>query len=197
MKLLPYLAIVLGIWMLGGTVLLFAKRLPPLLLLVPLIFLTGALFSNGLLSFSAVCGGLFLTVYVLNKRFLLSRLSLVLLALIAGSLLIDMLTGSHLMQRNLLGYSAIEGARYYGIGNEAMGVLIGALLVLAARLWKPDSKYPRGDSDWAGRDQSPAGFGERRRQSRRSACLTSCLWHTWIYTTGRTLVRAGWAGHGS
>ena len=137
MKLLPYLAIVLGIWMLGGTVLLFAKRLPPLLLLVPLIFLTGALFSNGLLSFSAVCGGLFLTVYVLNKRFLLSRLSLVLLALIAGSLLIDMLTGSHLMQRNLLGYSAIEGARYYGIGNEAMGVLIGALLVLAARLWKP------------------------------------------------------------
>ena len=46
-----------------------------------------------------------------------------------------MLTGSRLMQRDLLGYSAIEGARYYGIGNEAMGGLVGALLVVAARLW--------------------------------------------------------------
>jgi hypothetical protein len=137
MRLLPYLAVVLGMWMLGGTTLLFAKRLPPMLSLVPLIFLTGALFSNGLLSFSAACVGLLLIVYVLSRLFLPSQISLYLLVLIAGSLLIDMLTGSRLMQRNLLGYSAIEGARYYGIGNEAMGVLIGALLVIAARLWKP------------------------------------------------------------
>ncbi len=41
------------------------------------------------------------------------------------------------MQRSLLGYSAVEGASYYGIGNEAMGVLIGSLLVLTARLWRP------------------------------------------------------------
>lgn len=56
-------------------------------------------------------------------------------ALIALTLAIDMLIGNRLMRWGLLGYSAVEGARYYGIGNEAMGPFIGAILVLAALLW--------------------------------------------------------------
>jgi hypothetical protein len=35
---------------------------------------------------------------------------------------------------SLLGYSPIEGARYYGIGNEAMGAFIGAMLIVAGWL---------------------------------------------------------------
>lgn len=41
----------------------------------------------------------------------------------------DALAGSWLQQRSILGYDAIAGARYYGIGNEYMGVLLGSSLL--------------------------------------------------------------------
>lgn len=46
----------------------------------------------------------------------------------------DALLGAWLQQRSILGYDAIAGARYYGIGNEYMGVLLGSTL-LAASDW--------------------------------------------------------------
>lgn len=49
--------------------------------------------------------------------------------LTAAALGVDTLAGAHLMQRSILGYDAIGGARYYGIGNEYMGVLVGAALI--------------------------------------------------------------------
>ncbi|MBE3565809.1 MAG: hypothetical protein IMW90_08795 [Thermogemmatispora sp.] len=56
----------------------------------------------------------------------------------AGLLLADGLTGAHLIQRSFLGYDPIGGARFYGVGNEYMGVLIGAAIMsatLGAELW--------------------------------------------------------------
>ena len=50
-------------------------------------------------------------------------------ALLVFGLLIDTITGQNLIKNSLLGYDPIIGARYYGIGNEYMGVLIGAVLV--------------------------------------------------------------------
>lgn len=52
----------------------------------------------------------------------------------------DALAGAWLQQRSILGYDAIAGARYYGIGNEYMGVLLGSSLlglreVLAKNRW--------------------------------------------------------------
>ncbi|MGE5576347.1 MAG: hypothetical protein ACM3TT_04005 [Syntrophothermus sp.] len=47
----------------------------------------------------------------------------------AAALFIDTAAGAPLMQRSILGYDPIGGARYYGIGNEYMGVLVGAALV--------------------------------------------------------------------
>lgn len=41
----------------------------------------------------------------------------------------DALLGAWLQQRSILGYDAIAGARYYGIGNEYMGVLLGSTLL--------------------------------------------------------------------
>ncbi|WP_159885995.1 hypothetical protein [Paenibacillus puerhi] len=38
-------------------------------------------------------------------------------------------SGSSMMKRSVLGYDAMIGARYYGIGNECMGVLLGASLL--------------------------------------------------------------------
>lgn len=47
----------------------------------------------------------------------------------AFAILIDTLSGSHLMSNSVLGYSPVGGARYYGIGNEYMGVLMGSSVV--------------------------------------------------------------------
>jgi len=44
-------------------------------------------------------------------------------------LLIDQTTGYPFSKYSVMGYSVMEGARYYGIGNELMGTLIGASMV--------------------------------------------------------------------
>lgn len=44
-------------------------------------------------------------------------------------LVADILLGAPLMQRSLLGYDPVAGSRFYGIGNEYMGVLLGAGLI--------------------------------------------------------------------
>ncbi len=55
---------------------------------------------------------------------------------IATSLLLigDILTGAPLQQGSLLGYDPIAGSRYYGVGNEYMGTLMGATLISVALL---------------------------------------------------------------
>ena len=56
-------------------------------------------------------------------------------ALLTASLLgIDVLRGAWWIRFSYLGYDAIAGARYYGIGNEYMGILIGALIMGSAIL---------------------------------------------------------------
>lgn len=47
----------------------------------------------------------------------------------AVALLVDMLTGAGLQQASFLGYDPIGGARYYGIGNEYMGALVGSAVL--------------------------------------------------------------------
>ncbi len=44
-------------------------------------------------------------------------------------IILDMTFNNYLMADSLLGYSSIIGARYYGMGNEYMGIFIGAGLV--------------------------------------------------------------------
>ncbi|NOU97469.1 hypothetical protein GC093_30220, partial [Paenibacillus sp. LMG 31456] len=48
---------------------------------------------------------------------------------VTGVILYDGFHGSIAMQRSVLGYDPMIGARYYGIGNEFMGVLLGAALL--------------------------------------------------------------------
>jgi hypothetical protein len=55
-------------------------------------------------------------------------------------LLVDLVTGQHLLKNSLLSYDVIAGARFYGIGNEYMGVLIGATLCLVVFLFERFSK---------------------------------------------------------
>lgn len=46
----------------------------------------------------------------------------------------DAVSGGKLASTSLLGHSAVVGARYYGIGNELMGVLVGSAAVAGAGL---------------------------------------------------------------
>lgn len=56
-------------------------------------------------------------------------------AIICGAtalgLLLDVLTGSSLIRLSPLGYDVMLGARFYGIGNEYMGILVGSSLLAA------------------------------------------------------------------
>ncbi|MFH1539395.1 MAG: hypothetical protein ABIH66_10585, partial [bacterium] len=50
------------------------------------------------------------------------------------AIVFDQLTGAHLISQSVMGYYLQIGARYYGLGNEFMGFLIGGPLVFAALL---------------------------------------------------------------
>lgn len=50
--------------------------------------------------------------------------------LLISALCIDLLLGSPMIKQSVLGYDAIIGARFYGIGNEYAGVFIGCSIVL-------------------------------------------------------------------
>ncbi len=53
-------------------------------------------------------------------------------------ILVDLMLGAPLQKNSLLGYDPIVGARFYGLGNEYMGILLGATIIgttaLATRL---------------------------------------------------------------
>jgi len=69
--------------------------------------------------------------------------ALFILGLTVSTIIItDVVLGSPLMRWSFLGYDLIVGGRFYGIGNEYMGVLIGSSILAAASLleWKTEAK---------------------------------------------------------
>ncbi len=49
-------------------------------------------------------------------------------------IIVDLFRGAPLLKGSILGYDPIVGARYYGLGNEYMGILIGSTLMSASLL---------------------------------------------------------------
>lgn len=98
--------------------------LPLVMLYLPLIY------SGGLVG--AVIWLIALTAAVIAFcRFAIRSLTVSFMALcgiVVVSLAIDLLRGAPLIGTSIGGYSIIEGARYYGIGNELMGTMLGAAL---------------------------------------------------------------------
>ncbi|MGN7382114.1 hypothetical protein [Paenibacillus sp. SAFN-117] len=78
----------------------------------------------------------------------------------AAVLMLDGWTGANVMKRSVLGYDPIIGARFYGIGNELMGVLVGSA-VLGTMAWaqqrqgQPAGSMPGSASVAAGRSGRP------------------------------------------
>ncbi len=138
MHLLPYAAAGLGLWILCVTLLTARHTVPVTAIYVPPAVLISALFAVSAQSFGLISVGLVALLAVAGRFGGCGRLLTPLTVFLTLTVCADALTGDTLMHRGLLGYSALEGARYYGVGNEAMGLLIGAALVAAARLWQPN-----------------------------------------------------------
>ena len=149
------LAALVGLLLKNRSALRPASWLIELLLLIPLVLLLlpgpvrfplPSLLHSGLL-----LGGAALLPAVLLHP-LANREQLLYWALlgcsIALALLVDTLAGAPLQQLSLFSYDTVGGARYYGIGNEYMGVLIGSALLgtrsLAAFATGPSSLPERG-----------------------------------------------------
>ncbi|MEL7567535.1 MAG: hypothetical protein AAGU27_22025 [Dehalobacterium sp.] len=83
----------------------------------------------GLISTGFITGLSLVTVYYhrLAPFFIVSLLT-------AGAIFVDLLLGAPLMKYSVLGYDPMGGARYYGLGNEYMGVWIGSAITAMASL---------------------------------------------------------------
>jgi len=110
-------------------ILLSTMIVPFVLLIIPL-FNTGNLISV-YLTIIIVTG--FLT-FIVQRFFKEIDAIIILSGITTLAILLDLINNGFLIKTSLLGYDPIIGARYYGIGNEYMGVLIGSTLVFATAL---------------------------------------------------------------
>jgi hypothetical protein len=113
----------------------------PAILLVPFLFLLLPLFfipTSLLYTLLLLAGVSLIAAYMLRKADFSGCFFWIGLVNWAP-LFMDGLTGGSLIKRSYLGYDPVIGARYYGIGNEYMGVVIGATLLsvsLAAEFFR-------------------------------------------------------------
>ncbi|MGL5346562.1 MAG: hypothetical protein ACRDA3_04375 [Peptostreptococcaceae bacterium] len=101
-------------------------------MIMPLAFLTAPIFNfRGPVS---VTGGIVLSVIIIyllgtllfrkndmNQMLFYASITVLLIA-------IDCIIGTPLMKNSIMSYDAIVGARYYGMGNEYQGIVIGSAL---------------------------------------------------------------------
>ncbi|MFD2369631.1 hypothetical protein ACFSO0_06600 [Brevibacillus sp. GCM10020057] len=102
-----------------------------------LLLLEGALgwMAPGPLVLGALIVAALLAAFWLEQRSLAQTTAIV-CGVTVASLLADGWTGAHLMSRSYLGYDPVIGARFYGLGNEFEGVLIGSAIMLVAALYE-------------------------------------------------------------
>lgn len=86
--------------------------------------------------FSIILVIIFIVSFYYQKRF---NKFLIPMGLTYIVLLIDVLSGGNLIRYSVLGYDPTIGARYFGIGNELVGILLGSMAVfigiLARKKW--------------------------------------------------------------
>lgn len=135
---------IVGILLALGTVFLgwpspgFMKKLLLGVMAVPLSLLILPLFPVASVS-TAVGLTILLTILVVSTAGLAARrrhldaFIFICLGTVAA-ILSDVIFGSPLLKESVLSYDPMVGARYYGIGNEYMGVLLGAATVGTAAL---------------------------------------------------------------
>jgi len=108
------------------------------MLFYPLLFLLEPLLSwsvpppviLGVIIMFALGGALIVETWRLPNMMLLVA------GMTIGAVLVDGFTGAEAMQRSYLGYDPVIGARFYGLGNEYEGVVVGATILLVSALYQ-------------------------------------------------------------
>jgi hypothetical protein len=95
------------------------------------------------------------------------------------ALLVDGVLGAEGMKHSVLGYDPMIGARYYGMGNEYMGVVVGAATFALAASLERQRRRTRSAQPEPGSTASPtaasrtAAFARRRRSAGLAAVLAA------------------------
>ncbi|MEW6621580.1 MAG: hypothetical protein AB1420_00360 [Bacillota bacterium] len=114
------------------TALLFLLSVPLALILVELITITNV-YAYTLLAVLIALAISSISLYAFNNHsdsIEYKMLPFVVVCLGTSMFIIlDLYFGSKLLKSSILGYDALAGARYYGIGNEYMGVLVGSSII--------------------------------------------------------------------
>lgn len=118
------LSIALKKRLVNGLILIAVAVMPLAMLILPLL---PAIFwlEGSMLLINLTLILLLLKFRSTERRFLIMSIFL------WGGIILDQFTGWNLIRFSALGYSAVGGSRYYGIGNEYMGVFLAVSLVLA------------------------------------------------------------------
>ena len=114
-----------------------------LIMLVPYTFLVVSKFNyNGLYDFIFYCFIIlfFTTIFLKNKK-RGSKEILFISGLYIITILGDIFFGGNLIKHSIISYDPIIGARYFGIGNELLGILIGSLGVFIGLYLKSYKRY--------------------------------------------------------
>jgi hypothetical protein len=121
-----------------------------------------------------------LAIYLVVIALLTALLALlpspmIIFSLTALTLIADGFTGTHLVSQSVLSSYALAGIRFYGIGNEYMGLLIGGGLLAASALGQKALTRP-------GKPVHPLpNLGEGRRGTRRGeGQWVTALWFALI-----------------
>lgn len=130
-----YQGIISFCWIMGLLSGIFLKKrwirdwLVSLVIVIPLTVIVLPLFPSfawqisGFLLFNVLWIAIFTRIQEMNTRVL------ILSALIWLILIVDQITGWRLIRFSALGYSAIAGSRYYGLGNEFLGIFLASALL--------------------------------------------------------------------
>ena len=109
---------------------LFVIMCPLTLFLMPLL---NILNLNGYVLMLILINSLLATIIYYTFHTAQNRVIAIALAT-ATVIIADLIFGWDFNKTSILGYDAVIGARYYGLGNEYMGVLIGAILLAVVPL---------------------------------------------------------------
>jgi hypothetical protein len=161
--------------------LIFTQNLPTALLFAPLL-VPPTLLEYGL-RIAAWMLGLMALCYLLSR---LLRISPPVVTAFLALFLVatDILTGQHLLKDSLLSGYPLSGIRYYGVGNEYLGVLIG--FALAGGFAWLDGPHPPAPSPAPAR--SSLGRGGEGLGQRKAVLLL-----TWLIL----MLLLGWPGLGA
>jgi hypothetical protein len=107
------------------TVFIALMLVPLALLLAPALHLYATLPTAAWMTIFPLLAAVVVRACCKDLRIVLAVTGLATATAIAG----DLLAGAPLMKHSVLGYDAIAGVRFYGLGNEYLGVLLGASLL--------------------------------------------------------------------